>query len=312
MGWGLAISVKIGWAIAAALALAAQSVVAQDSVLEVDPDKLIAVEINGAKLDIVLQTGATDRLTLHPQTVERLAIKPATFFGKVSAKIGGVKVLTGRNRPMTFTIEGVRHKARVIWFEGATGGTGDGSIGPWAIPRDQVAIRLGGTATTPHIFPLYGSISSAGYTAASHDGGAMGVLFAVEHKGPYPIATAAAGAAIARAYDGVATGEVWDEPIALGIERPVRLVRLGRPLVIGPFSFDAIAVRVRDRRDGLGAGDRLPEPPSPDDDPSEIIVTAPDNKGPQPIFSFKIGRTALAQCSRLEYIKSAKEIRLSC
>lgn len=86
----------------------------------------------------------------------------------------------------------------------------------------------------------------------------MGLLFAVDNTGSYPIASAAAVAAIAKAYDGVATDEVSEEPIASGIQTPVRLVRLGRPLVIGPFSFDAIAVRVRHRLDGLGAGGQAP------------------------------------------------------
>lgn len=312
MEWAMTNCMKACWAIAAPVALGAQAVAAQDGVLNVDLNEPIGVEIDGAMLEIELRTGSVDRLTLNPETVARLEIKPAGLMGKSRGKIGRVNVLTGRNRPMTFTIEGTPQKARVFWFEGATAGVSDGSIGPWAIPRDRVAIRLGGASATPYSFPLFGSINSAGLTLVTHDGGRMGVYFAVEREGPYPIASAAAGAAIARAYDGVATDEVWEEPIMWGIERPVRLVRLGRPLVIGPFSFDAIAVRVRDRLDGLGAGDKLPEPPSPDDDPSEIVVTAPDKKGPQPIFSFEIGRTALEQCSMLEYVKSAKEIRLSC
>lgn len=300
------------WVIAAFMAFVAQAVVAQDDALIVDLDEPIKVEIDGVMLDIALNTGAPNRMTLHPETAARLEIKPAVLMGKGRVVIGRTKVLSGRNRPLKFTIAGVPQKTRVFWFEGATGGTGDGGVGPLGIPIDRVAIRLGGEKITPYSVPMFGRVSSATGTRFTHDGGSMELIFAVEKTGPYPIASAAAGAAIAKAYDGVATEEVWEEPIVFGIQRPVRLVRLGRPLVIGPFSFDAIAVRVRDRLDGLGAGDKLPEPPSPDDDPSEIIVTAPDNKGPQPIFSFEIGRTALKQCSMLEYVKSAKEIRLSC
>ena len=139
----------------------------------------------------------------------------------------------------------------------------------------------------------------------------MLVKFAVEETGDYPVASAAAGAAIAAAYDGVATGRFWDEHIAFGVYRPVQLVRLGRPLVIGPFNFDEIAVRVRDRVDGSGSGDQLPPPPR-EWDPSEMVVIVPTRKGPPPVFSFRIPRPVLARCNQLEYIKSAKEIRLSC
>lgn len=303
---------KAGCLIALACALDAQAALANNSVLIVDPDKSIRVDLNGRTLQVELQTGSADRLTLHPETVKRLAILPTAFTGKAHLAIGPTRLLTGYNQPARFTVEGAPQRARIFWFSDASGRTGDGSIGPWAIPHDRVSVPLGGPQATLHRFPLLGSTKGASATIVAHDGGQMALTFAVESKGRYPLASAAAGAAIARAYDGVATDEVWQEPIGFGVMRPVRLVRLGRPLVIGPFRFDAIAVRVRDRLDGWGAGDRLPRPPSPDDDPSEIIVTASSKKGPKPIFSFRIGRTALKQCSLLEYVKSVKEIRLSC
>lgn len=312
MVWARTRFTKASWVVAASMAVAAQAVAAQYQSLTLDLDEPIEVEVKGELLEIALHTGAVDFFNLLPETAARLEIKPAFPMGKSNIKIGKTKVLTGRNRSINFTVEGMPHKARVSWFEGASGIEGHGSVGPWAIPHDRVAIRLGGALATSYSFPLFGRIDTQSFTRFSHDGGSMGLLFAVENTGSYPIASAAAGAAIAKAYDGVATDEVWEEPIFFGVQRPVRLVRLGRPLVIGPFSFDTIAVRVRDRLDGLGAGDRLPEPASADDDPSEIVVTAPDNKGPQPIFSFVIGRTALEQCSMIEYIKSAQEIRLSC
>ena len=304
------------WLIAAAVAPAwgAQPLLAQDDALTVALDEPIDVEIDGTALNIALHTGGYNRLTLHPETVARMEIRPDPAVGneKPLLKIGGTGVLIGRSRRINVTAKGVEHEARLLWFPGASGGTMDGTMGPLAMPHDHIAIRLGGSSIQPYSFPLLGSINGEVGTRFTHDGGVMFVNFAVEETGPYPLASAAAGAAIAAAYDGVSTDEVWREHIALGIRRWVRLVRLGRPLVIGPFSFDAIAVRVRDRLDGTGSGDKLPEPASPDDDPSEIVVTAPGNKGPQPVFSFRIGRADLERCSMLEYEKGAKEIRLSC
>lgn len=285
---------------------------AQTVPLTIDPDQPVAISLDGNALGIVVETGNIDRLILHSETISRLGIKPAGVLGKANLRIGPTKILSGRNRPMTFSVAGVQQKGRIFWFEGATGGRADGSIGPWGMPQDHVAIRLGGTKNTLYRFPLFGSINSQSVTSFKHDGGTFGLLFAVEDQGRLPIASAAAGAAIAAAYGGVATDEIWEETIMLGVQRPVRLVKLGRPLVVGPFSFSEIAVRVRDRRDGSGSGDALPAPPKPEDDPAEIVVTGADKKGPRPIFTFSIGRTSLQQCSSLDFVKSAKEIRLYC
>jgi len=302
-----------GWASAASLMLCAQPCAAQNRALTLDLDEPIQVEANGASLEITLDTGGVNRLTLHPQTAARLEADraPAEMYGKGRLRIGSTRILNGRDRVMDLTIEGVPYRARVLWFEGASGGAGDGSVGPFAIPFDHIAIRFGGTSTGTYTFRLIGGFNRAAGAKFTHDGGEMLVKFAVEETGDYPVASAAAGAAIAAAYDGVATGKFWDEHIAFGVYRPVQLVRLGRPLVIGPFNFDEIAVRVRDRVDGSGSGDQLPLPPR-EWDPSEMVVVMPTRKGPPPVFSFRIPRPVLARCNQLEYMKSAKEIRLSC
>lgn len=300
------------WA-AASLMLCAHPCAAQDRTLTINLDEPIRVEANGVTLAIALHTGGVNRLALNPPAVARLEADraPVEMYGKGRLRIGSTRVLDGRDRVMDLTIAGVPYRARVLWFEGASGGAGDGSVGPFAIPFDHVAIRLGGTATETYTLPLIGGFNRSAGARFTHDGGEMLVKFAIEETGDYPLASAAAGAAIAAAYDGVATGKFWDEHIAFGVYRPVQLVRLGRPLVIGPFSFDAIAVRVRDRVDGSGSGDQLPLRPR-EWDPSEMLVIMPTHKGPPPVFSFRIPRPVLARCNQLEYMKSAKEIRLSC
>ena len=138
----------------------------------------------------------------------------------------------------------------------------------------------------------------------------MGVTFDVETAEAYPVATAAAGAAIAAAYGGQLSGPSWDVEILLGIKRPVRLMTLARPLVVGPLSFTRIAVRVRDRIDKSGSGSRIADA---DDvqDASEIVVEG-NRKGPRPIYGLTIPRGQLRGCSRLTYDKKAKVIELVC
>jgi hypothetical protein len=299
-------------AIVATLSIGSVAGAQQADRLIVQPDEPITVTIEENDLKISVETGNIDRLVLDQDTVARLGLKPAGTMGKANVRIGPTRILQGRNRPMTFAVEGKTEKARVFWFDGAADGPVDGTIGPWGLPQDQVEIRLGGGGTTLYRFPLLGSVNSQSVTSFKHDGGALGLTFAVEDRGRYPIASAAAGAAIAKAYDAVATDEVWDEVILLGVRRPVRLVELGRPLIVGPFSFSKIAVRVRDRRDGSGSGDSIAATAASDNDAAEIVVTAAESKGPAPIFTLSIGRASLQKCSSLNYAKRAKEIQLHC
>jgi hypothetical protein len=280
--------------------------------LEITAGDTIPVVINGETLRIAVDTANVDRLVVNAATIARLGIEPATLKGKATLGIGPTVVLNGRNRPMDHRIAGAPSGDRIVWFDGLDASRFDGSIGPWSIPHDRVAFRLPGKGATRRTFPLSGSVDSLGYTLLTGDGYRFGLTFGVEESSRYPVASAAAGADIAKALGGIASPETWEEEVLLGIRRPVRRVDLATPLVIGPWRFATIAVRVRDARDGMGAGGDIPQAPRDDDDPSEITVTASAAKGPQPIRTLSIGAAALAQCSRLEYAKAARQIILDC
>jgi hypothetical protein len=293
---------------AAGLLLAA----APPPLYETRPGDPVPVTINGTTVKLALTTANVDKLVLNAATIARLGIEPAVIKGKATVKIGPTKVLQGRNRPLDHLIAGAKSGDRILWFEGVDQPGADGSIGPWSIPHDRVAIRLPGPGTKPYSFPLLGDANSLSLTRVVTPEYGFGLEFGLESPSRYPVASAAAGAAIARALGGVATPQTWDEEVLLGITRPVRRVDLARPLVIGPFSFSTIAVRIRDAKDGMGSGAMLPQPPGPDDDPSEIVVTATTEKGPRPVYTLTIPATALAACSRLEYAKKARAITLTC
>jgi len=295
-------------ALAAGLLLAA----APPPLYETRPGDPVHVTINGTTVKLALTTANVDKLVLNAATIARLGIEPAMIKGKAMVKIGPTTVLQGRNRPLDHLVAGAKSGDRILWFEGVDQPGADGSIGPWSIPHDRVAIRLPGAGSKPYSFPLFGDANSLSLTSVVTPDYGFGMEFGIESPSLYPVASAAAGAAIARALGGTATTQTWDEEVLLGITRPVRRVDLARPLVIGAFSFTTIAVRIRDVRDGMGSGAMLPPPPGPDDDPSEIVVTAVTEKGPRPIYSLSIPTTALAACSRIEYAKKAREIRLLC
>ena len=286
-----------------ALGLAATSLIAAalPPLFEIRSGDRVPVTLNGETLQVALTTANVDKLVVNAAIIARFGIAPATLMGRAVVKIGPTTVLRGRNRPIDHSVAGAPTGDRILWFEGVDKPGADGSIGPWSIPHDRVAIRLPGAGSTPYVFPLFGDKDSLSVSRVVTADYGFGLDFGIESPSLYPVASAAAGAAIARALGGVASPETWDEE-----------VDLARPLVIGPFSFSTIAVRIRDAKDAMGSGDALPRPPAPEDDPSEIVVTAATEKGPRPIYTLSIPAVALKACSRIEYAKKARLITVTC
>jgi hypothetical protein len=92
---------------------------------------------------------------------------------------------------------------------------------------------------------------------------------------PHSLATASAGALIAASHGGEWTGEARPALIKFGIERPIRPMRLARPLEIGGFALPALHVRTGDHRGNFQLPPDAAPPPSSEagQDPDEIVVT---------------------------------------
>lgn len=274
------------------------------------PGELIAMSIEQKPARLRIVSGGPDRLLLNADFVAQSGIKPAPLQGSANLNIAGKRAFKGKNRPLDFTIAGLAHKGRAFWFFGAPAVPGDGTIGPWALPQSRITLQFGTTDSSSqrHDFPLFGGINSSSVTGHKEESFGMVIGFDLDDPSPYPIASAAAGAAIARAYGGTLSGATWDVEILLGVKRPVRLMTLQRPLVIGPLAMTQIAVRVRDRVDSAGRGEPIPDNT---EDPSEIVVSA-QKKGPRPAFTLSIPRATLAGCSKLTFDKAATRIELWC
>jgi hypothetical protein len=280
-------------------------------------DAPIAASINGQPVALQLSTGNIDRVVLPAAQAGALGLKPAFLMGKATVRLGGAKVLAGRNSVASLVVAGASVKQRVLWFERSDGLAPPASIGPSALPQDDITITLGGPGGTRLALPLIGGTDSALQGGVALGTGTSRIMFSlpldVQSRQRLPLATAATGADLAAALGGHFTGEVWDEDVLLGITRPVRKLVLDRPLVIGPLRFTEIAVRVRDRRDAMGTiapGQQLP--PSDDDDPSEIVVAA-DAPHKRPVVrSITLGRQQLAGCASIRFDKPARQLLLDC
>lgn len=283
------------------------------------PDELVAVPgasvaatIEGQPAELRVLSAGPDRLILSAASAARFGLKPAPLFGRANLNVAGRREFNGNNRPVDFTVAGARHKGRAFWFADAPPVGGDGTIGPWALPQQRVTLTFGAPdpAAVRTDFPLLGDISGGSVTGYREASFGLYFAFDLDDAGDYPIASAAAGAAIAKAYGGALSGPSWDVELLFGIKRPVRLLTLDRPFKMGPLSFTRIAVRVRDRIDAAGRGADIKDADQIED-PSEVLVTA-KAKGRPPIFSLTIPRASLAACSKLSFDKAAKRIELWC
>jgi hypothetical protein len=301
------------------MALGASAMAAKDapapSVVELDANKPIDAQVEGVPARLQVTTGLVDRLTLHTDFVAANGVKPATIMGSADLNFWGRKEVKGKNRPLAYVISGRTEKARAFWFLNVPQPQYDGSVGPWAIPFDRVTVTItpASGAETDYEFPYFGGLSNGSVSSYQEASFGTAVTFGVERELKYPLASAATGAALAAAYGGTMSGEIWDEPIAFGVTRPVRLMTLERPFVMGPFSFKQIAVRTRSSRDAAGSGETIAEAEDQTNlDPQEIIVEGLGKKAQKPAFTFAIGRAALNQCASITFDKIPRKIRLSC
>jgi hypothetical protein len=278
-------------------------------------DAPILASINGQTVALSVATGGVDRITLNPETVARLGIKPGGLFGKADVKIGRSRVLSGRNATGKIALAGVRFNQRMFWFAGAAPLPQQGSIGPQALPHGVVTVQLQPGAGPTFALPLYGNKNSGSYGVVRGRGYGFGLSLDVRGRTRLPLASAAVGADLAAALGGRLVGEPWQEAIFLGIRRPVRRLELDSPLVIGPFRFTEISVRVTDRRDGTAQlADGQQAISDADDDPAEIVVRADSGKQRQAIYVLTLSRTQLeAQgCTSVAYDKAGGQLRLAC
>jgi hypothetical protein len=129
----------------------------------------------------------------------------------------------------------------------------------------------------------------------------MRIRFDPHH--PRTLATAGAGARLAAAYDGRIGGETASVPIAFGIARPVRTLRLAKPLQIGALTISTLGVRTADFGNASGIREA-------GGDPDEIVVTAKARNEKRDRIS--LGADSLARCSSILFDKRARKVRLTC
>jgi hypothetical protein len=241
--------------------------------LVLSADEPFGVWINGRPVALAITTATIDHIILNDPVVQDLGLVSAPPDRIANLMIGGKIARVGRHGKGLLAFPDPLLRQELYWFPGASPVPADGSIGPFALPASTVTVRWGRSATTAYAWPLTGGIDRAAYGVA-RVGDRMFVLGAdVRMRRPLPVVSASTGADLVDVLGGRLVGPSWQEEIMFGVRRPVRCLQLDRPLVIGPMSFNSVAVRVGGTLDGTQWLAPKQQPlPDADADPAEMLV----------------------------------------
>lgn len=319
-------------AIVATSVLVSSAALAGDPVApirEVPVGGMIAATIDGKPVSLRVDHAAPGLVFVTTAVAERLALKGGAL--GLGYSVGGQGAMQATTvRPMTFGTQQVKrrigfpsrkHEAKggakgdavdLRWVGRAYADVGDGSIGPASLPEPVVRILLHApragerTVALPMVDGggLLGRLSGS-FAQIVIGGQPIRVRFDPYH--PRTTVTANAATLIAQAQRGTLAGLTAPVEIAFGIARPVRMMTLATPLLVGPLAVSSLGVRTTD----VGSAAAIPDADAAPPDPDEIVVTA---KGKRNAKSDRLtlGADLLDRCSAIVFDKPAKQIRLTC
>jgi len=275
----------------------------------VSGDGIVTVNVNGAtgRLRIDPAAPALPIFTL-PFAIGQAHLRPGPF---AFAYLVGPRQVEGRSAVGRIALgEGARpRKRRIGWTARPYVPDADGVIGPGGVPEPVVrfvlrAPRPGERVVTLALEDEGGLFGGWGGSYALVDLGGEPLRVRFNPNEPRTLATAGAAVRIANLHDGRVSGETAPAHIAFGISRPVRTMRLGTPLAIGPFAIFELGVRTGD----FGNASTIREEGG---DPDEVVVTG-DRRRNRNRDRLAIGADQLRNCSSITFDKRARQVRLSC
>ncbi|PTQ60710.1 hypothetical protein C8J45_11249 [Sphingomonas sp. PP-CE-3G-477] len=314
---GVAASVLVS-----SVALAGDTVTA---IRDVPVGGMIAATIDGKPVTLRVDPAAPGLVFVTTAVAERLASKGGAL--GLGYSVGGQGAMQATTvRPMTFGTNAVKRRigfpsrkhetkgkaADPRWVGRPYADVGDGTIGPASLPEPVVRILLNApragerTVALPMVDGggLLGKLSGT-FAQITIGGQPIRVRFDPYH--PRTTVTANAATLIAQAQRGTLAGLTAPVEIAFGIARPVRMMTLATPLLVGPLALSSLGVRTTD----VGNAAAIPDADAPPPDPDEIVVVAKGKRDANR-DRLTIGADLLDRCSAIVFDKPAKQIRLTC
>ncbi|MBW8882143.1 MAG: hypothetical protein JF615_12210 [Asticcacaulis sp.] len=261
-------------------------------------DPVIAVEIQRVPMRLRVDLDRQDSIELNPAAAARLAVPwykgDPLEVGRVRLpnQVAGVLLKVGRRTvPAEVSQHGRDCCAGV-----------DGVIGPDLLPFATVRWRnVPAPAPTAEIvLPLEAS-ETTGLSAAS-DAGNVRLRFAL--GAPETIATAAAGATLARLWGGRWNGPERRVTLVFGITRPARPMAFSRPGKLAGFAVDQLLVRLSD----FGGDAKLPADPAQAGE--FVIAHRLERQSAWPAVT--IGADRLSRCAEIVYSAVPRSLTLRC
>ncbi|HYD12823.1 MAG TPA: hypothetical protein VEC11_08240 [Allosphingosinicella sp.] len=200
-------------------------------------------------------------------------------------------------------------KRRIGWTPRTYVQGADGVIGPGGVPERVVRFVLrpslpGERTVTLPLEDEGGLFGGWGGSYALIDLAGQPLRVRFDPHAPRTLATAGAAVRIANAQDGIVSGDAVPMHIAFGISRPVRNMRLGRPLTVGPLTITELGIRTGD----FGNTATIREAGG---DPDEIVVTG-DRRRTSRWDRLALGADQLRHCSSIVFDRRRREVRLTC
>lgn len=178
----------------------------------------------------------------------------------------------------------------------------DGAIGPDLLP--YAIVRWRNPSAPSPAMPLTLPVETNSETGLSVPAGVAGVRLRFAFTLPRSVATASAGARLARLWGGSWAGPPGRIPLAFGTARPARAMVFVRPDRLAGFRFDRMMVRTGD----FEGQEKLPEDRAL---PGELVV----RKGLPPQHGWAavtIGADRLARCAEIVYRAAPRSLTLDC
>ncbi len=314
---GVAASVLVS-----SVALAGDTVTA---IRDVPVGGMIAATIDGKPVTLRVDPAAPGLVFVTTAVAERLALKGGAL--GLGYSVGGQGAMQATTvRPMTFGTNAVKRRigfpsrkhetkgkaADPRWVGRPYADVGDGTIGPASLPEPVVRILLNAPRAGERTVALPmvdggGPLGKLSGTFAQITIGGQPIRVRFDPYHPRTTVTANAATLIAQAQRGTLAGLTAPVEIAFGIARPVRMMTLATPLLVGPLALSSLGVRTTD----VGNAAAIPDADAPPPDPDEIVVVAKGKRDANR-DRLTIGADLLDRCSAIVFDKPAKQIRLTC
>ena len=306
-------SLKVAAAILCSYSVTSSGKSLQDSVLDVPPDGIVAVQINRSSTiyRFEMRGDGISYPVLNPELAENLKLR-SNIFGNllgIQANVGPIAI-AGHTGKVDVAFDGQEETLRALWFERPIAPQSDGSLGPGAVTQSIVKIHVaeGARSVQPSAVSLQTEDNRVG---TNIEVGKTTIFVRFNPLRQHSIASAGAAQAIALAYKGQWSGEKGSDLIDFGITRPVRELSLSVPLKVGGLSISKLLVRDFGQVTGVSQ-----ESSQGNADPNEVVlpevsVTAQSTKT-KPAYNLTLGRDVLDGCESITFNKSTKQIQLAC